>query len=121
MFMVKVIKIVGILLIFAFTANTVLASTARHGLRSFSKINHKGKRSVSKKLIMDDPITNDDFKTTFHSVKHHSKRFYNSVSAITTTLLTLVSLDCINVVPRKISLLYSNNLSDIFIPPRSTF
>lgn len=118
---VKVIKIVWVSLIFVLASNTVLASTARYTLSSLPEIHHTGKRSVSRKLIVNDHNVNDNFKTLFRSVKHRTKRFYNFISVNTVALLPFVTLNCISVVSTEVSPAYSNNLSGIFIPPRSAF
>jgi hypothetical protein len=112
------IKMVGVILILAFTCNTALASTARYNLRSLPKINHTNKKSTSKNVTMNDPTVNDDYRIVFHSVKHCTKRLYNPVSAITTSPSMFVALNCIILDPINISNLSSNNLFSIFIPPR---
>ena len=115
------LKIVGVFFIFVFATNAALASTVRHNLRILSKIHYIGKKRASKIITMDDPTTNDDFKVVFHSVKHCTKRLHGPpISAITTNHSMVIPLDSVSIVPINTFQPYSNNLSDIFIPPRAS-
>ncbi len=116
---VRAIKIAGVVLVLVFISNAVLASTARYNLRSLSKISHTNrKRGTSKRLIPDDPTPNDDYSVAFHSAKRRIRNLLNPSMAIATAFLTSVTFGSVSIVPIKTSQPFSDNITDIFIPPR---
>ena len=116
---VRLTTIVGILLIFVIAMNVALASAARFNLRLFSKTHHTGKKSSSKTSTMDDPTTHDDFKATSHTVRLHEKKLPSApIRAIMTAYSIVVSWNSLRMISIKTSKRSSNNLFDIFIPPK---
>ena len=111
--------IIGVLLIFVLAMNVALASTTRHNLRIISKIHHTEKKRASKTITMDNPTTNDDFTDTIYSVRHRTNRLHcTPVSAVITAHSIVVSLNSVSMISIKTSKPSSNNLFDIFIPPK---
>ncbi len=110
-------KFVFTFLILVFAANAALAFSARANLRSFAKAARTGKKKSSG-LFSDDPDQDNDFNLAKCSVPHHMKRQYTFIGIMVHAYPVLVSLNHSGIIPINISQPHSNNLSDIFIPPR---
>ncbi|MCL4557069.1 MAG: hypothetical protein M1491_00270 [Deltaproteobacteria bacterium] len=117
----KVVKIILVFLIFAFTSNVALASAARANLRSLSKINHTGKK-ISSKLVLDDPDSNADPKPAFHKTRHRVRSLYiHPIGAVTPAFSIFTDMNYISLIPIKAFQPSSNNLFAIFIPPEPPY
>lgn len=113
----KIKLIISIILILGFTAKAVFASVMRCTASNAFTICHTPKKSVSGNSISDDPSASDDFNPALHQAGHHMKKFIDPFMMIGFTVLIPVMFGSASIVPTKTSGLYSNNLSDIFIPP----
>ena len=115
---VGMMKSIIVFLIIVFTTNAAFAFTARHALANLAKIHHSGKKKTSN-LTLDDPDPDNDFKIVSCSVHNHVKKQHNSISIMLSVYPVLIYLSYTGIIPIKVSPPFLNNLSDIFIPPRS--
>ncbi len=115
---VRMIKSIVFFFIIVFTTNAAFAFTARHTLANLAKIHHSGKKKTSN-LSLDDPDPDNDFKIVACSLHDHLKKQHNSIDIMFSVYPVLIYLNCTGIIPIKVSQPFLNNLSDIFIPPRS--
>ena len=140
------IKVLWILLIFALTSNTKgFASAIERSLSItpipvvlsdyFSSSNSpltRGARGVLR-LVVPVPLSAEStpagiqsfgvpVQTRIKKIKsfHPAKKLSSSGSAIADTGSSSLTFNCISVISLKTSQVTSNNLSDIFIPPKIT-
>ena len=136
----KMIKVLWIFLIFALTSNTKGFASARDRSLSiatipvvssdcFSSSNSpltRGARGVLRLVVLskagiqfNSPLTSGA-RVGCVSSFHPAKKLSSSGSAIADTGSSSLTFYCISVISLKTSQVTSNNLSDIFIPPKIT-
>ena len=115
---VGMMKSIGIFLILVFATNAAFAFTARHTLENLAKIHHSGNKKTSN-LISVDPDQDSDFNAALYPFRNHTKRQYNSITAVITISPILIPLINNDIIHIKTSQPFLNNLSDIFIPPKN--
>ncbi len=144
MMKVRMIKIVLVFLIFAFISNMAGVASAANpshlysinslfiqifpfkkgrqseGLTGYSSLNRNVLSCVIPLKISEIKTGYDYSGTGIRKIKsvHHTRRLSNPGVAIAVTNLTPVPLKCTGTVLIQTSQPVSNNLSDIFIPPK---
>ena len=113
---VGTMKSIPLFLIVVITTNAALTFTARHALANLAKIHHSGKKKTAN-LITDDHDPDSDFKAAFYPAGLHTKRQYNSISAMITVCTILTPLINNGTIPINTSQRRLNSTSSIFIPP----
>ena len=118
MMKVKALKVVLIFLIFALTANTAaLASTAVYSQMTRAKIDSVSNKASSRIILTG---CKSNLKIVSLSSIHHTKNLLTPDDVIAIMRPTYMPFNSIRTVSIQISKISSNNLSDIFIPPRTS-
>jgi hypothetical protein len=118
MLQIKVMKVVLVFLIFALTTNTtVLASTAGYSLTTRSKMNSVGNETSSKTLFAG---YKSNLRTVSYLDTHRIRKLLTPDEVIIIVNPAPETFNSIHAVSIQISKISSNNLSDIFIPPKAT-
>jgi hypothetical protein len=117
MMKVRVMKIGGVLLIFAMTTNTpVLASTAKNSQITCSKINYVSNKASSRTIFTG---CKSNLKIVSLSSTHHTNKLLIPDDVIIIASPTFMTFNGIRTVSIQTFRLSSNNLSEIFISPKS--
>ncbi len=113
---IKVMKTTFVFLILAVTTNTaVIASTARCSQTTRSKINSVSNKASSRTVGENNK---SNLRTLSYSSTHHTKKLLTPDEVIIITSPTSMTFNGIRTGSIQISKISSNNLSDIFIPPK---
>ncbi len=113
---IKVMKTTLVLFIFALTTNVALASTARYNQTTRSNINSVSNKA-SLRIVCENYKSN--LRTLSYSSIHHTKKIITPDDIIIITCPTSMTFNSVHTVSIQIPKISSNNLSDIFIPPKS--
>lgn len=118
MMKVKALKVVLVFLIFVLTANTAaLALTVRNRQMTRAKIDSVSNKASSRIIFTD---SKSNLKIISLSSTHHTTNLLIPDDVIIIASPTSKIFNSIRAFSIQISKISSNNLSDIFIPPRAS-